>query len=174
MTRFIRSRQRWLVTTATILVAASGCTDSSPLAPSTPSLAANPGNGGGGGGQRRLSIVGLNLSSSSLVIGGARVSYTVTVENKGQSVSNVSLQGAIVQGSVSQPAGGFAASCIPNQPGVVPKGSCQMTFTAGASNANGGGKLPVCEHLHLSRFWDAWAVYWVRPTPCSAFCSSAC
>jgi hypothetical protein len=145
MPRPIRSRQRWLVTMATLFVAAGGCTDSSLLSPSTPSLAGNPGNGngggGGGGGQKRLSIVTVTLASSSLVIGGARVGYSVTVENKGQTVSNVSLQGAIVQGAVSQPAGGFAASCVPSQPGVVPKGSCEMTFTAGASNANGGGTL---------------------------------
>ena len=144
MSRSIRSRQRWLVTAATILVAASGCTDTSPLAPSAASRAGNPGNGGGGGGgggQKRLSIEAVNLASSSIVIGGASVSYTVTVENKGNSVSNVNLQGAIVQGSVSQPAGGFAANCLPASPGVVPKGSCQMTFTASASNANGGGAL---------------------------------
>jgi hypothetical protein len=141
MSRSISARQRWLVTAATI-VAASGCTDNSTslLAPTTASYAPG-GNGGGGGGQKRLSIVAVNLASSSLVIGGDRVSYTVTIENKGSTVSNVSLQGAIVQGSVSQPAGGFAASCVPSQPGVVPKGSCQMTFTAGASNANGGGTL---------------------------------
>jgi hypothetical protein len=143
MSRSIRTRQRWLVTTATIFAVASGCTDSSLLAPTTASHAANPGGGGGGGGggQRRLSIVAVNLASNTLVIGGARVSYTVTVENKGGTVSNVSLQGAIVQGSVSQPAGGLAANCLPTSPGVVPKGSCQMTFTAGASNTNGGGTL---------------------------------
>lgn len=138
MSRSNRTRQRWLLASATIFVAASGCSDSSLLAPTTASRAGNP---NAGGGQRRLSIVALNLTSSSLVIGGARVGYSVTVENKGQSVSNVVLQGAIVQGSVSQPAGGFSASCVPSQPGVVPKGSCQMTFTAGASNANGGGTL---------------------------------
>ena len=143
MSESVRSRQRWFVTAATILVAASGCTDNSLLAPSTAPRAAKPGNGGGGGGggQQRLSIVAVNLASSSLVIDGARVSYTVTLQNKGGSVSNVSLQGAVVQGSVSQPAGGLAANCLPTSPGVVPKGSCQMTFTAGASNANGGGTL---------------------------------
>ena len=142
MFRSVSRTQRWFVSTAAMFVAASGCTDNSPLSPSTASRAANPGGGGGGGGgQRRLSIVAVNLTSSSLVIGGARVSYSVTIENRGGSVSNVSLQGAIVQGSVSQPAGGFAASCVPTSAGVVPKGSCQMTFTAGASNANGGGTL---------------------------------
>ena len=150
MSRSDRSTQRWLFAAAAIFVAAGGCTDGSPptrpMAPGD-ALAAKGGggggggSGGGGGGQRRLSIVAVNLSASSLVIDGARVSYTVTVENKGTSVSDVALQGAIVQGSVSQPAGGFAASCPPNPTGVVPKGSCQMTFTAGASNANGGGTL---------------------------------
>ena len=143
MSRSIRTRQRWLVTTAAIFAAASGCSDSSLLAPTTASHAGNPGGGGGGGGggQRRLSIAAVNLASSSLSIGGPSVSYTVTVENKGGTVSNVSLQGSIVQGSVSQPAGGFAANCPPNPTGVVPKGSCQMTFTTSASNANGGGTL---------------------------------
>ena len=108
MSRYPRTRQRWLVTTAAILAAASACSDSSLLAPTTASHANNPGGGGGGGGggQRRLSSVAVNLASSSLSIGGPSVSYTVTVENKGGSVSNVILQGAIVQGSVSQPAGG--------------------------------------------------------------------
>src|SRR5206468_11600892 len=53
----------------------------------------------------------------------------------------VTLQGAIVQGAVSHPAGGFGANCPPNPTGVVPKGSCQMTFTTSASNANGVGTL---------------------------------
>jgi len=143
MSRSDRSTQRWFLAAAAILVAGGGCTDSSQLTPPTAaSAAANPGGGGGGGGgQRRLSIVAVNLSSSSLVIGGASVSYTVTVENKGSTVSDVSLQGAIVQGAVSHPAGGFAANCPPNPTGVVPKGSCQMTFTASASNANGAGTL---------------------------------
>lgn len=145
MSRSVRSTQRWVLAAAAMLVAAGGCTDGSLTRPMAPgdALAARGGGGGGGGGggQGRLSIVALNLSSSSLVIGGARVSYTVTLQNKGSSVSDVALQGAIVQGSVSQPAGGTAANCVPTSPGVVPKGSCQMTFTAGASNANGGGTL---------------------------------
>src|SRR5215208_3667073 len=128
MSRSDRSTQRWFLAAAAIFVAAAGCTDSSQLTPPTAaSAAASPGGGGGGagggGGQRRLSIVAVNLSSSSLIIGGASFSYTVTVENKGGSVSDVSLQGAIVQGSVSQPAGGLAANCLPTSPGVVPKGS---------------------------------------------------
>jgi hypothetical protein len=145
MSRSDRSTQRWFLAAAAIFVAAGGCTDSSQLTPpTTASAAANPGGGGGGGGgggQRRLSIVAINLSSSSLIIGGANVGYTVTVENKGGSVSGVTLQGAIVQGAVSHPANGFAANCLPTSPGVVPKGSCQMTFTTSASNAIGVGAL---------------------------------
>jgi hypothetical protein len=144
MSRSDRSTRRWFLAAAATLVAAVACTDSSQLTPPTAaSAAANPGGGGGGGGggQRRLSIVAINLSSSSLTIGGASVSYTVTIENKGSTVSDVSLQGAIVQGAVSHPAGGFAASCPPSPTGAVPKGSCQMTFTTSASNANGAGTL---------------------------------
>ena len=145
MSRSDRSTQRWFLAAAAIFVAAGGCTDSSQLTPpTTASAAANPGGGGGGGGgggQRRLTIVAINLSSPSLVIGGASVSYTVTVENKGSTVSDVSLQGAIVQGAVSHPAGGFAANCPSSATGVVPKGSCQMTFMTSASNASGTGTL---------------------------------
>ena len=145
MSRSDRSTQRWFLAAAALVVAAGGCTDSSQLTPPmAASAAASPGGGGGGGGaggQRRLSIVALNLSSSSLAIGGPNVGYTVTVENKGSDVSGVTLQGAIVQGTVSHPAGGFAASCPPNPTGVVPKGSCQMTLTTRASNANGVGTL---------------------------------
>ncbi|MFL5617327.1 MAG: hypothetical protein ACJ79A_02900 [Gemmatimonadaceae bacterium] len=146
MTRRDRSRQRWFLATATIFVATGGCTDSTvPIRPTAaPAAVASPGGGGGGGGgggQRRLSIVAVNLSSSSLLIGGANVSYTVTVENKGSSVSDVTLQGAIVQGAVSHLAGGFAANCPPSPTGVVPKGSCQMTSTTNASNASGVGTL---------------------------------
>jgi hypothetical protein len=143
MSRSDRSTPRWFLAAAAILVAAGGCTDGSQLTPPTAaSAAANPGGGGGGGGgQRRLYIVAINLASSSLTIGGASVSSTVTIENKGSTVSDVSLQGAIVQGAVSHPAGGFAANCPPNAAGVVSKGSCQMTFTTSASNANGAGTL---------------------------------
>src|SRR5206468_7623117 len=145
MSRSDRSTQRWFLAIAAIFVAAGACTDTSQLTPPTAaSAAASPrggGGGGGGGGQRRLSIVAINLSGSSLTIGGPNVGYTVTVENKGSDVSGVTLQGAIVQGAVSHPAGGFAANCPPNPTGVVPKGSCQMTFTTSASNANGVGAL---------------------------------
>jgi hypothetical protein len=147
MTRCDRSRTRWFLAAATLLVGGGACTDTALLpAPSSAvrSDVASPGNGGGGGGgggQRRLTIVAVNLSTSSLVIGGANVGYTVTVENKGSTVSGVTLQGAIVQGAVNHPAGEFAANCPPNTTGVVPKGSCQMTSTTGASNANGVGTL---------------------------------
>jgi hypothetical protein len=145
MTRCDRSRTRWFLAAATLLVGGGACTDTA-LLPAPPSAVrsdvASPGNGGGGGGgQRRLAIVAVNLSTSSLVIGGATVSYTVTVENKGSSVSGVTLQGAIVQGTANHPAGGFAANCPPNTSGVVPKGSCQMASTTSASNANGVGTL---------------------------------
>ena len=143
MTRRDPLTMRWFLATATLLVAV-GCTDSTlstpPMAVRT--AAVNPGGGGGGGGgQRRLSIVAVHLATSSLAIGGASVSYTVTVENKGNSVPDVSLQGAIVQGTVTHPAGGFVANCPPSPTGVVPKGSCQMTFMATASNASGAGTL---------------------------------
>jgi hypothetical protein len=144
MTRCDRSRTRWFLAAATLLVGGGACTDTALLpAPSSAvrSDVASPGNGGGGGGQRRLTIVAVNLSTSSLVIGGANVGYTVTVENKGSTVSGVTLQGAIVQGAANHPAGEFAANCPPNTTGVVPKGSCQMTSTTGASNANGVGTL---------------------------------
>jgi hypothetical protein len=144
MTRCDRSRTRWFLAAATLLVGGGACTDTALLpAPSSAvrSDVASPGNGGGGGGQRRLTIVAVNLSTSSLVIGGANVGYTVTVENKGSTVSGVTLQGAIVQGAVNHPAGEFAANCPPNTTGVVPKGSCQMTSTTSASNANGVGTL---------------------------------
>lgn len=79
----------------------------------------------------------LDLSSTTLTIGGASVPYTVTIQNSGPPRTSIILQGEIVQGAASRGAGSTNASC-PIADGTLPNGSCTMGFTATASNAAGG------------------------------------
>jgi hypothetical protein len=93
-------------------------------------------------------ITSLVLESTSIVIGGARVGYTVQVQNPGFPVSDVSMQGDIVQvsatGTVTKSAGGFTIRCGAGD-GVLPTtgtGVCTQQFSASASNsAAGAGTL---------------------------------
>ena len=85
------------------------------------------------------SIVRLDLESTTIQIGGS-TRYHAVVYNPGiSSVSGALLQGYITQGSVESGAGGVVTSCAAN--GVLPPGSCDVSFTVnpsngGASNGN--------------------------------------
>ena len=88
-------------------------------------------------------ITNVVLSSSSMTIGGASVSYDVTIQNLGTSdAPGLSIQGEVDQGSVSRAAGGAQVSCAGAAAGVLPPGTCTMTLTAKADNgAQGSGTL---------------------------------
>jgi hypothetical protein len=85
------------------------------------------------------SIVSISLASTTpLVIGGARANFTAVVYNPtGASLSGVSVQGWIDQGSTFRAAGGTDLTCAGTN-GMMPRGSCVVSFTLGASNASSG------------------------------------
>ena len=89
-------------------------------------------------------ITSLVLVSTSIVIGGPSVGYTVQVQNPGFPVSGMLMQGEIAQdtdaGTVTKAAGGFTINCGAGV-GVLPTtgtGTCSMQFTASASNSAAG------------------------------------
>ena len=103
----------------------------------------------------------LTLESSTAEINGAVVNYTVKLSNEGSPVSNVLLQGELVQTQatglgttkeVSVAAGGTLAQCG-GPLGFVPSGICTMQFAFVAStSSSGNGTLqpgPATFHLHL-------------------------
>jgi hypothetical protein len=86
-------------------------------------------------------ISAVSLSSSTVVIGGAGAPYTATIDNPGASASGVVLQGWIVQGAVRHGAGGTSVFCGSGA-GVVPTGTCPVSFSYGAANGvSGAGTL---------------------------------
>lgn len=94
---------------------------------------------------RRPTISSISLATTTLVIGGRQVGYTVVVQNPSFAMSNVQFQAAITQGTTTlRYAGGYPAYCPPDAWGVVPNGTCTMAdvFVTGASNsAAGSGTL---------------------------------
>ena len=120
------------------LLACGGERLTSPSRPgSEPSFAA------GGKKVPKPTITNVVLSSSSMTIGGAAVSYDVTIQNPGTTdAPGLSIQGEVDQGSVSRAAGGAQVSCAGAAAGVLPPGTCTMTLTAKADNgAPGSGTL---------------------------------
>jgi hypothetical protein len=85
----------------------------------------------------RPTITNVVLSSSTLTIGGAGVTYDVTIQNTGSDAAGISIQADLVQGNVTRSAGGSLANCGAGA-GGLPQGTCTMTLTAAASNSNPG------------------------------------
>lgn len=80
-------------------------------------------------------ITSVQLASSTMVIDGARVSYTATLENQtGATITSAAVQTWIEQGTAKRAAGGVVTSC-PNT-GELAVGTCTVSFTIGASNAS--------------------------------------
>ena len=113
----------------------------------------------------------LTLESSTVEINGAVANYTVKIANEGGPVSNVVLQGELVQTQpgglgttkeVSVAAGGTLVSCG-GPPGYLPSGTCTMQFAFGAStSASGNGTLqpgPATFLLHLQAPPNAFSTY---------------
>ena len=97
------------------------------------------------------SITSLTVSPTTIAIGGPSASWTATLQNPANSLQNVVLQGYMVQGATRQPAGGVAVSCG-SAIGVLPPGTCTVSFTTSASNAGGTGTLvpgPATFELNL-------------------------
>ena len=85
-----------------------------------------------------VSISAVNLSSTTLAIGGAGVPYTALVINgTDETLDTVVLQAYISQGAASRAAGGLQVLCGAGV-GILPPGACSFGFTLGASNAAAG------------------------------------
>lgn len=101
-------------------------------------------------------IVSLTLASTSLVIGGASVSYTVQLQNPGFPQTDIILQGELVQGTVTRGAGGTYVSCGGALGALPTTGAdvCTIQFTVTAAGDAAGGVLapgPANFVLHLYR-----------------------
>ena len=82
-------------------------------------------------------ITSLTIAPTTIAIGGPRATWTATLQNPASSLQNVLLQGYMVQGATRRPAGGVSVSCG-SAIGVLPPGTCTVSFTAGASNGGAG------------------------------------
>lgn len=83
-------------------------------------------------------ITGLNLTTTNLVIGGASTPYAATLSNPGPSLSGLSLQGWIIQGTVHRATGPKVAVDVGSGSGVLPNASFPITGSASVSNSNDG------------------------------------
>ena len=86
------------------------------------------------------SITGLSLApgtSDTLLLEGSSAAYTTTLRNTGASLSGISIQGWISQGTARRFAGGRPVSCGSSS-GVLPNGSCTVSSQVAASNNTAG------------------------------------
>ena len=102
----------------------------------------------------------LQLSSNTLRIDGPSVSGNVTFGNSGLAIpNNVVVRAEITQGAASRQAVNTPTQCVSEVAGKLPTGSCDMTFTASASNlAPGSGTLSAGSAtftLHVIQTSDA-------------------
>ena len=135
------------VLAALALAACNDRTDATRPIPQDPShlIVCGEGCGGGGGGggspppppPPRLSIASVSLPNNVLPVDGNSVGYTASVTNSGSALSGATVQGWIVQGSTRRAAGGLQVDCHVGT-GVLPNGTCQVSFTAVASNSTSG------------------------------------
>ncbi len=134
------------IVTLAALAACGDRTDATRPIPQDPSrfIVCGPGCGGGGGGGSPpppppppVSIASVSLPNNVLPIDGVSVGYTATVTNTGSAFSGVTVQGWIVQGSTRRAAGGLQVDCHAGT-GVLPNGTCLVSFTAVASNSTSG------------------------------------
>jgi hypothetical protein len=82
------------------------------------------------------SITNVALALNTLVIGGAPVDYTVTINNPLATLSNVVVQAYFRQGTTYRAAGGTVVIC-PDVTGTLPSGDCTFAFITQASNDPG-------------------------------------
>jgi hypothetical protein len=82
-------------------------------------------------------ITTLTLAATTMGIGGVAGSYTATLSNPANGLQGVQLQAYIVQGLTRRAAGGVLVSCG-GPSGLLPTGTCTMTFATNANNAGAG------------------------------------
>src|SRR5262249_38780865 len=110
---------------ALAVVALSACGDHVNPAESSPDLRPQLQRSGGGGGDVLPALSAFTLSSTALVIGGAPVRYTATVDDP---ISGWSLHGDIIQGSTQISVGTATIPCGP------PSTSCTVSSTIAATS----------------------------------------
>lgn len=141
-----------LVIAAVTIGACSDHTDTTLPAPTAPSrfIVCGDGCGGGGGGggspppppPPQLSIAPLTIPNYMVPIDGELRVYFAPLTNIGAAVSGATLQGWMVQGSTRRAAGGVVVDCHAGS-GVLPNGTCTMSFTFSASDFTSGAGLFV-------------------------------
>jgi hypothetical protein len=85
-------------------------------------------------------ITGLSLAaatSDTLLLEDSSAPYTATLQNIGSSVSGISIEGFVTQGTARRFAGGTPVSCGSGS-GVLPSGACTVAFQLAASNNTAG------------------------------------
>jgi hypothetical protein len=85
-------------------------------------------------------ITGLTLgamTSDTLLLEGSSARFTATLQNPGSSLSGISIQGFVTQGTARRFAGGALISCGSGA-GVLPSGSCTVASQLAASNNTAG------------------------------------
>jgi hypothetical protein len=85
-------------------------------------------------------ITGLSLgaaTSDTVLLEGSSAPYTAALQNIGSSLSGISIQGFVTQGTTRRFAGGTLVSCGGSS-GLLPNGSCTVAFQLVASNNTAG------------------------------------
>ena len=77
------------------------------------------------------------LDATTFVIGGDAVNYTAIIQNPGDAIANVVLQGWILQNDSRRGANGTFLGCGQSS-GSLPTGKCTQPWSAAASNSAGG------------------------------------
>jgi hypothetical protein len=111
---------------ALAVVALSACGDHPNPAETSPDLRPQHSLSGGGGGDVLPALSSLSLSTTALVIGGAPVSYTATVDDP---INGWSLRGDIIQGSTQISVGAATVPC------GAPSPSCTVSSAIAATSA---------------------------------------
>ena len=91
-----------------------------------------------GANNQKVKVKSMQLSANTLRIDGPSVSGTVSIGNSGLAIeSNVVIRAEITQTGVSRQAVNTATQCsaAAGDAGKLPTGSCEMTFSAAASNS---------------------------------------
>lgn len=132
-----RSTRSWTARVALVALVAtafSACNDGPALTAVAPRLDV-------AGSSTTPQISALTLSSDSVFIGGPAVPFTATLDNPGAMQSGVAIQGWIVQGTLRHGANGTVINCGSGS-GVLPTGTCTVSFSYSASNGlSGAGTL---------------------------------
>ena len=123
---------------------ASACSEQSPTA--VPRDGNPPARAAAAGQNPPVKVKTMQLSSNTLRIDGPAVSGIVSIGNSGVAIqTGVVIRADITQGAVSKEALNIAAQCsgAEGDTGKLPIGTCEMAFSAVASNSASGSPDPL-------------------------------